>query len=211
MEGQRRIYLKVKRVLDIVMATILFIIGLPICFIVALWIKIEDPNGKILFKQKRIGKDKSIFWIYKFRSMYASTPDIPTHLLTNPNQYITKIGRVLRKTSLDELPQVINVLKGEMSFIGPRPALWNQYDLIDLREKENANSVRPGISGLAQVNGRDELPIEIKAHFDGDYVRGLSFKMDCMIFLKTIKSVLFSRGIVEGKKEGQGEHSELPS
>lgn len=191
-------YRVIKSIIDFILGVIVLIIGLPIMIFIALAIKIEDPKGSVLFKQKRVGKDKKHFYIYKFRSMYVDTPDIPTHLLSDPNQFITKVGRILRKTSLDELPQLFNVLKGEMSFIGPRPALWNQYDLIELREEVNANSVKPGITGLAQVSGRDELPLDVKAKFDGEYVERLSLILDIKILFRTIVSVLKSDGVVEG-------------
>lgn len=152
-----------------------------------------------MFKQKRVTKGKHYFQIYKFRSMYIDAPkNSPTHLLENPDKHITKIGKVLRKTSLDELPQLLNILKGEMSIIGPRPALWNQYDLIAERDKYGANDVLPGLSGWAQINGRDELPIEIKAKLDGDYVRNLNILMDIRCFILTFVSILKSDGVLEG-------------
>jgi len=171
-------------------------------------IKIDDP-GPAFFKQQRVGKGKKLFWLYKFRSMKVSTPkDVPTHLLENPEQYISRIGKILRKTSLDELPQIYNILSGKMSIIGPRPALWNQDDLIAERDKYGANDVKPGLTGWAQINGRDELEIPIKAKLDGDYVEKLNggflsgFMMDIKCFFGTIKSVLKSDGVVEG---GTGE------
>ncbi len=169
--------------------------------IIALAIKIDDP-GPALFKQKRVGLHKSYFQLYKFRSMKMNTPDIPTHLLENPDQYITKIGKFLRKTSLDELPQLFNILTGKMSIIGPRPALWNQDDLIAERDKYGANDVKPGLTGWAQINGRDELEIPVKAKLDGEYVEKLSFGFDCKCFFGTIAAVLRSDGVVEG---GTGE------
>jgi len=169
---------------------------------IAVIIKIDDP-GPVFFKQKRVGIHKSHFGLLKFRSMKMSTPhDTPTHLLKNPEQYITKIGKFLRKSSLDELPQLFNIWKGEMSIIGPRPALWNQYDLIAERDKYGANDVLPGLTGWAQINGRDELEIEVKAKLDGEYVQKLSFAFDVKCFLGTITSVLKSDGVVEG---GTGE------
>ena len=163
-----------------------------------------------MFKQKRIGINKSNFNIYKFRTMYIDTPkDMPTHMLANPDQFITRAGKFLRKTSLDELPQIINILKGEMSIIGPRPALWNQDDLIAERDKYQANNVKPGLTGWAQINGRDELEIPVKARLDGEYVKRISFLFDLKCFFGTITSVLRSDGVVEGgtgelhKKDGE--------
>ena len=156
-----------KRFFDIVLSLVAIIVFSWLLIIIAVAIVVED-KGNILFKQKRIGKNKKEFYIYKFRTMKVSTPkDVPTHLLDNPESYITKIGGFLRKTSLDELPQLFNILKGDMSIVGPRPALWNQFDLIALRDENGSNSVRPGLTGWAQVNGRDELPIDVKAGFDG--------------------------------------------
>ncbi len=158
-----------------------------------------DSRGPVFFKQKRVGIHKTYFNILKFRTMRIDTPkDMPTHLLENPEQYITRVGKFLRKTSLDELPQIINILKGDMSIIGPRPALWNQEDLIAERDKYGANDVMPGLTGWAQVNGRDELEIPVKARLDGEYVKHLSFRMDCICFLRTITSVLKHEGVVEG-------------
>lgn len=191
-------YPKVKRLLDIILAVCILIGAWPFMLIAAIAIKIEDPKGPVLFKQRRVGKDKNHFQIYKFRSMWTETPDVPTHLLTDPNQFITKTGKFLRKTSIDEIPQLFNILKGEMSFVGPRPALWNQFDLIALRDEVNANSVRPGITGLAQVSGRDELPLEVKASYDGEYVKKMNFKLDVKLFFRTFISVAKSEGILEG-------------
>lgn len=160
------------------------------------------PPGSAVFKQKRVGKGKKLFMLYKFRSMKADTPDIPTHLLDNPEQYISKVGKFIRKTSIDELPQLFNILKGDMSIIGPRPALWNQEDLIAERDKYGANDVRPGLTGWAQINGRDELEIPVKARLDGEYIENLSFLFDCKCFFGTIAAVLKSDGVVEG---GTGE------
>ena len=160
-----------KRFFDIVLSLVAIIVFSWLLIIIAVAIVVED-KGNILFKQKRIGKNKKEFYIYKFRTMKVSTPkDVPTHLLDNPESYITKIGGFLRKTSLDELPQLFNILKGDMSIVGPRPALWNQFDLIALRDENGSNSVRPGLTGWAQVNGRDELPIDVKAGFDGEYIK----------------------------------------
>ena len=193
-----KMYPKVKRLLDFILALLSLIILSPVFIIISLIIKMTS-EGPVFFKQKRIGKNKVEFYIYKFRTMRTDTPkDTPTHLLENPEQYITRIGKFLRKTSLDELPQLINILKGEMSFIGPRPALWNQYDLIAERDKYGANDVYPGLTGWAQINGRDELPISIKAKLDGEYVKKMSFFFDVRCFLGTIISVIKSDGVVEG-------------
>lgn len=192
----------IKRMIDFILSLMGLIILSPVFIILCIWIK-TDSRGPVLFKQKRYGKDKSYFNIYKFRTMRTDTPsDMPTHMLSNPEQYITKCGKFLRKTSLDELPQIINILKGEMSIIGPRPALWNQEDLIEKREQYHANDIRPGLTGWAQINGRDELEIEVKAKLDGDYVKRMSFLFDLKCFLGTITSVLKSDGVVEG---GTGE------
>ena len=197
-------YPNIKFILGWLLALVGIIVASPILLIVALAIKLEDPKGPVLFKQKRVGKDKVLFNIYKFRSMYVETPDIPTHLLTDPNQFITKTGRILRKTSLDELPQLFNILKGEMSFVGPRPALWSQDDLIALRDEHQANNVRPGITGLAQVSGRDELALDVKATFDGEYVKTMSLWLDIKLLFRTVKSVFKSEGVVEGGSSTTG-------
>lgn len=186
-----------KRAIDFALSFIGLIVLSPVFLIIAIAIKIDDP-GPVLFKQKRVGIHKTYFNLYKFRSMKVNTPDVPTHLLTNPEQYISRVGQFLRKSSLDELPQLINIIKGEMSIIGPRPALWNQDDLIAERDKYGANDVRPGLSGWAQINGRDELEIPVKAKLDGEYVEKLGFAMDVKCFLGTITSVLKSDGVVEG-------------
>lgn len=191
-------YLKFKRLLDIVLSLIGIIVLSPIFLILIIAIKL-DSRGPVLFRQQRIGINKSNFNILKFRTMKIDTPkDTPTHLLTNPDQYITRVGRFLRKTSLDELPQIWNILVGEMSIIGPRPALWNQYDLIAERDNYNANDIRPGLTGWAQINGRDELPIEIKAKLDGVYFENISFSMDIKCFIGTIISVVKRDGVIEG-------------
>lgn len=191
-------YLKLKRVIDIILSLIGIIVLLPVFLILIIAIKI-DSRGPVLFKQKRVGIHKSHFNILKFRTMRIDTPkDTPTHLLENPDQWITKVGKFLRKTSLDELPQIWNIFVGQMSIIGPRPALWNQYDLIEERDKHRANDVPPGLTGWAQINGRDELPIEVKAKFDGEYVNNIGFNMDTRCFFATIMSVLKSDGVVEG-------------
>ncbi|SNS62500.1 O-antigen biosynthesis protein WbqP [Bacillus sp. OK838] len=191
-------YLKIKRLIDIVLSLIGLIILSPIFLILILAIKL-DSKGPVLFKQKRVGINKTHFNILKFRTMKIDTPkDTPTHLLQNPEQYITKMGKFLRKTSLDELPQILNIFVGNMSIIGPRPALWNQYDLIEERGKYGANDIPPGLTGWAQINGRDEIPIEVKAQLDGEYVEKISFWMDVKCFFGTIVSVVKSDGVVEG-------------
>lgn len=187
----------VKRVIDFILALLGSIVLLPVFLIVYVAIKIDDP-GPVLFKQKRIGIHKSTFNLYKFRSMKVDTPDVPTHLLENPEQYISRVGAILRKTSLDELPQLFNILVGQMSIIGPRPALWNQDDLIAERELYGANDVKPGLTGWAQINGRDELEIPEKAKLDGEYVEKMSFAFDVKCFFGTIAAVLKSDGVVEG-------------
>ena len=161
-------------------------------------IKLDSP-GPVLFKQKRVGIHKKHFQILKFRTMRSDTPhDMPTHLLKSPDQYITRVGRFLRKTSLDELPQLLNILMGDMAVIGPRPALWNQYDLLEERDKYGANDVRHGLTGWAQIHGRDELEIPEKARLDGEYVKNISFWMDVKCFFGTIAVVLRHDGVVEG-------------
>ena len=187
--------------MDKVLAFIALIVLSPVMLGFAIAIKIES-KGKVFFKQKRIAKDKELFDIYKFRTMRSDRPkDTPTHMLEDAEKYITKVGGFMRKTSIDELPQLINILKGEMSFIGPRPALWNQNDLIVERDKYGANSIKPGLTGLAQINGRDELEIPIKAKFDGEYAKKMSFWLDVQIFFKTIGKVFMHNGVVEGKAE----------
>jgi O-antigen biosynthesis protein WbqP len=191
-------YLKIKRLIDIVLSLLGLIILSPVFLILIVAIKL-DSKGPVLFKQKRVGIHKSHFNILKFRTMRIDTPkDTPTHLLENPDQWITRVGKFLRKTSLDELPQIINILKGDMSIIGPRPALWNQYDLIAERDKYGANDVPVGLTGWAQINGRDELPIEVKARLDGEYVKKIGLMMDVKCFFMTIVSVIKSDGVVEG-------------
>ena len=190
-----------KRIIDIALSFIGLVVLSPVLLIIALLIKI-DSKGPVLFKQKRVARGKAHFNILKFRTMYADVPkDVPTHLLADPESKITKVGRFLRKSSLDELPQIWNILVGEMSIIGPRPALWNQFDLIEERDKYGANDVRPGLTGLAQIKGRDELPIDVKAKYDGDYARNITFANDVKIFFGTITSVLGAKGIKEGKQE----------
>jgi O-antigen biosynthesis protein WbqP len=190
--------MKIKRLIDIILSLIGLIVLSPIYLILIIAIKV-DSKGPVLFKQKRVGVNKNHFNILKFRTMRIDTPkDTPTHLLDNPDQWITKVGKFLRKTSLDELPQIWNIFVGEMSIIGPRPALWNQYDLIEERDKYKANDVPVGLTGWAQINGRDELPIDVKARLDGEYVEKISFCMDCKCFFGTIVSVLKKDGVVEG-------------
>lgn len=191
-------YIKVKRFIDIILSLVGLIILSPLFIFLIFAIKINS-KGPVLFRQKRVGINKTYFDILKFRTMRIDTPkDTPTHLLDNPEQYITGIGKFLRKTSLDELPQIINIFVGHMSIIGPRPALWNQYDLINERDKHGANKVLPGLTGWAQINGRDELSIEVKAMLDGEYVENINFWMDVKCFFATIISVAKSDGNVEG-------------
>jgi len=198
------VYLIIKRSIDIILSSIGIIIFSPLFVVLIVAIKLNS-KGPILFKQKRIGINKTQFNILKFRTMRIDTPkDTPTHLLRNPEQYITKLGKILRKTSLDELPQIFNIMKGDMSIIGPRPALWNQFDLIKERDKYGANEVKPGLTGWAQINGRDELPIEVKARLDGEYVERMSIWFDIKCFFGTIVSVAKGKGVVEG---GTGTHN----
>lgn len=188
----------IKRFIDIILSFLGIIILSPLFLILIIAIRVDSP-GPILFRQKRVGIHKKHFNILKFRTMRIDTPkDMPTHLLNNPEQYITKVGKFLRKTSLDELPQMINILRGDMSIIGPRPALWNQYDLIEERDKYGANDVMPGLTGWAQINGRDELEIPVKARLDGEYVQKISFAFDVKCFFGTITSVIKHDGVVEG-------------
>lgn len=187
-----------KRLIDLLLSACAIVVLSPVYLLICLAIVADDP-GPVFFRQKRVGIHKTHFLILKFRTMKVSTPkDVPTHLLENPEQYITRVGKFLRKTSLDELPQIFQIFTGKMAIIGPRPALWNQFDLIAERDKYGANDVRPGLTGWAQINGRDELPIDVKARFDGEYVRNLSFAFDCKCFFGTIRSVLKSEGVVEG-------------
>ena len=191
-----------KRLIDLILSGVGILVLSPVLLILVVAIKLDSP-GPVLFKQKRIGIHKTHFNILKFRTMRIDTPrDMPTHLLENPEQWITKVGKFLRKTSLDELPQIFNIFVGQMSVIGPRPALWNQYDLMEERDKYGANDVLPGLTGWAQINGRDELEIPVKAKLDGEYVQNMSFWFDCKCFFGTIISVLKSDGVVEG---GTGE------
>ena len=214
-------YKFIKRILDIILSLSGMIVLSPLFLVLIIAIKL-DSKGPVLFKQKRIGLHKKHFFILKFRTMRIDTPkDTPTHLLENPEQknfssykisdllenpeqWITKVGKFMRKTSLDELPQIWNIFVGDMSIIGPRPALWNQYDLIEERDRYGANDVLPGLTGWAQINGRDELPIKQKAELDGYYVKNVSFALDCRCFFGTILSVLKSDGVVEGGPRQKG-------
>ena len=187
-----------KRALDLLLSGLGLIVLSPLFLIISIAIKAEDP-GPVFFRQKRVGIHKTYFNIVKFRSMRQDTPhDMPTHLLNDPQRWITKTGRFLRKTSLDELPQIAQIFTGKMSIIGPRPALWNQYDLIAQRDQYGANDITPGLTGWAQVNGRDELEIEEKARLDGEYAQNISFGMDMKIFWMTVRNVLRGSGVVEG-------------
>ena len=188
----------IKRIIDFVLAAVGLIVLSPVYLLLCILIKF-DSKGPVLFKQKRVKAGKEYFNILKFRTMKIETPkNTPTHLLENPDSYITRMGRFLRKFSLDELPQIFNILIGDMSIIGPRPALWNQYDLIEERDKYGANDIKPGLTGLAQISGRDELPIDVKAKLDGEYVDKMSFIFDVKMFFGTILSVLKHDGVVEG-------------
>ncbi|MFS0988774.1 sugar transferase [Enterococcus casseliflavus] len=198
-----------KRIIDFILSLMGIVVLSPVLLLLCLAIKL-DSKGPIIFKQKRVGKNKTYFNIYKFRTMKINTPkEMPTHLLEDPDFYITKVGKFLRKTSLDELPQLFNIIKGDMAVIGPRPALWNQYDLIEERDKYGANDIRPGLTGLAQISGRDELEIKQKALLDGNYTENISPSMDLKCFLGTIVSVFKSEGVIEGgtssikKEDGQ--------
>ena len=193
-------YPALKRVIDIVISGLAIVVLSPVLLLIAIAIKL-DSKGPVLFKQKRVGKNKSHFMIYKFRSMYVDTPsDMPTHLLKDPTAMITKVGAFLRKTSLDELPQLFNIFKGEMAIVGPRPALWNQYDLIEERDKYGANNIRPGLTGWAQINGRDELEIDEKAKLDGYYVEHMTPLIDLKCVFGTFIIVDKSEGVVAVEK-----------
>ena len=197
----RKVYLVVKRIFDIILSLIALIVLLPFFIIFAIIIKAES-KGPVFFKQKRLTKKKKYFMIYKFRTMRTDTPkDMPTHMLKNADSYITKFGAFMRKTSIDELPQLINILKGEMSIIGPRPALWNQEDLIAERDKYGANDILPGLTGWAQVNGRDELEIPVKAKYDGEYANKVSLWFDIKIFFLSVIKVFKHDGVVEGQQK----------
>lgn len=200
----------IKRVIGFVLAAAAAVCISPLLLCISVAIKCES-KGPVLFKQKRVGIHKKLFEIYKFRSMRTDTPkDCATHLLQNPESYITKVGKFLRKTSLDELPQLFNIIKGDMAWVGPRPALWNQYDLIEERDKYGANDVMPGLTGWAQINGRDEIEIPVKAKLDGEYVKRCGFLFDCRCFFGTFFSVLRQEGVVEGgtgsMKKEMGDH-----
>ncbi len=191
-------YQGIKRGLDFVLSLFGVVLLSPVFLVLVAAIKADSP-GPVLFRQKRVGIHKSHFQILKFRTMRVDTPkDMPTHLLKNPEQYITRVGKFLRKTSLDELPQIFNILKGDMAIVGPRPALWNQFDLIEERDRYGANDVRPGLTGWAQINGRDELEIPVKARLDGEYVQKMGPLMDLRCFFGTFVSVLRADGVVEG-------------
>lgn len=193
-----------KRLFDFLMTLIAIILLFPVLLIVALAVKFTSP-GPILFKQRRIGKDNVEFEIYKFRTMRIDTPNVPTHLLENPEQWITSIGKFLRKTSLDELPQLFNILKGEMSIVGPRPALYNQLDLKEMRTKVGVHKLVPGLTGWAQINGRDEIPLSLKVNLDKEYLERNNFFFDIKIIFMTVLSVLKSDGVQEGKAENNNE------
>lgn len=193
-----------KRLFDFFMSLIAIIILSPVILIVALAVKVTSP-GPILFKQRRIGKDNVEFEIYKFRTMRIDTPNVPTHLLENPEQWITPIGKFLRKTSLDEFPQLFNILKGEMSIVGPRPALYNQLDLKEMRTQVGVHKLVPGLTGWAQINGRDEIPLSLKVNLDKEYLERKNFLFDIKIIFMTVLSVLKSDGVQEGKAENNNE------
>ena len=195
---KQKCYLPIKRLIDLVLSVCGLIVLSPLLIAIVIAIKL-DSKGPVIFKQKRVGKNKTYFNIWKFRTMRTDAPkDMPTHLLSSPDAYITKIGKFLRQTSLDELPQILQIVVGKMAIIGPRPALWNQYDLIEERDKYGANDITPGLTGWAQVNGRDELEIPVKAKLDGEYVEKMGFMMDCKCFIMTIFSVARHDGVVEG-------------
>ena len=201
MKKTKRCYTFMKRCIDLILSAIGIVLLSPIIILLCLLIKL-DSRGPILFKQKRIGKNKEEFYIWKFRTMCIDTPhDVPTHMLDNADQYITRMGKFLRKTSLDELPQLFQIFTGKMSIIGPRPALWNQYDLIAKRDEGMSNSIRPGLTGWAQTHGRDELEIDVKAKLDNYYAEHMSFVLDVKCFFRTIVQVCKQEGVVEGKQD----------
>ena len=194
-------YAHVKRFLDLILSALALAVLSPLLLMLAAAVKLSSP-GPVFFRQKRVGIHKTHFMIFKFRTMRTDAPkDQPTHLLKDPSAFITPVGRFLRASSLDELPQLINIVRGEMAIVGPRPALWNQFDLIAERDKYGANDVRPGLTGLAQVSGRDELPIPVKAKLDGDYVKHITFLGDLRLILRTVSSVARADGVVEGEQE----------
>ena len=194
-------YIHVKRILGLLLSLLALVVLSPLLLILSVIVRLTSP-GPVFFRQRRVGIGKTHFMIYKFRTMRIDAPkDQPTHLLKDPNAYITPVGRFLRRSSLDELPQLINIIKGEMAVVGPRPALWNQFDLIAERDKYGANDVRPGLTGWAQINGRDELPIDVKARLDGEYVKRMSFGFDLRCIVGTVVKVLRSEGIVEGVQD----------
>lgn len=194
-------YIHVKRLLDLLLSLVALVLLSPLLLILSAVIRLTSP-GPVFFRQRRVGIGKSHFMIYKFRTMRIDAPkDQPTHLLKDPSAYITPVGRFLRRSSLDELPQLLNIIKGEMALVGPRPALWNQFDLIAERDKYGANGVRPGLTGWAQINGRDELPIDVKARLDGEYVKRMSFGFDLRCIVGTVVKVLRSEGVVEGMQD----------
>ena len=191
-------YMTFKRIFDGTLSGVALLLLAPFLLLIALLIKLDSP-GPVFFKQKRIGLRETRFWMYKFRTMHQDTPnDVPTHLFNDSTKHITRVGAFLRKTSLDELPQLVNILKGEMAIVGPRPALWNQDDLVEARRQVGATEALPGLTGWAQVKGRDELPIEVKAKLDGEYVRQMSFWFDLRCIALTVRNVLLREGIVEG-------------
>lgn len=192
-----------KRVLDILLSGLAILVLWPLFAVIAIWIKL-DSKGPALFRQDRIGRYKTMFGILKFRTMQYDAPkNVPTHLLADSNRWITRAGRILRRTSLDELPQLLQIFTGKMSIVGPRPALWNQYDLIAERDKYGANDIRPGLTGWAQVNGRDELSVEEKAKYDGEYAAQVTFRMDLRCLWRTVSTVVTRRGFREGIDPGE--------
>ena len=200
----------IKRLLDLVLSLAAAVVLAIPMGLLALWVKLDSP-GPVFFRQRRVGAGKTYFNILKFRTMRGDTPhDVPTHLLKNADSYITKSGAFLRRTSLDELPQIYNIIAGQMSIIGPRPALYNQYDLIEARDAVHANDIRPGLTGLAQVNGRDELPIDVKARYDGEYAADITFRKDLAIFFRSITYVFERRGVVEGGTGALEEQKNTP-
>ena len=194
-------YIHVKRILGLLLSLLALVMLSPLLLILSVMVRLTSP-GPVFFRQRRVGIGKTHFMIYKFRTMRIDAPkDQPTHLLKDPSAYITPVGRFLRRSSLDELPQLLNIIKGEMAVVGPRPALWNQFDLIAERDKYGANDVRPGLTGWAQINGRDELPIDVKARLDGEYVKRMSFGFDVRCIVGTVVKVLRSEGVVEGVQD----------